>query len=123
LWLTTEQPSRDYAAFVHISPKDAAQGLLSFKRFVGGETGKMIQADHQLAIHGRPTSQWETDALVFVDFHAVIPADSPVGEYQVFAGLVPAQGGRRLKIKTSSWKQGASRVELATLMITSGGGA
>ncbi len=96
-WNAKQPVLEDYHVFIHLLDADG---------------NRVAQSDNQPALWTRPTSSW-TPGEPIEDRHALtVPADTPLGDYRLVAGLYLPESGERLLTKS-----GQPFVSLGTIRV------
>ena len=81
-WTVLERPDRDYSLFIHVTPTDSPAPI--------------TQVDMALGINSYPTRAWRIGDQQQDQVMLMLPADIPVGEYDVWLGLYYYMDNTRL---------------------------
>lgn len=101
-WEALSQMDEDYTVFVHL---------------VDGEGSPIAQSDSQPLSGFYPTSFWEVGELVGDEHHLRVDTATPVGEYELVAGMYLLGTGERLSVLNEDHQAVADFVSLGAAVV------
>jgi hypothetical protein len=102
-WQARETMDRDYTVFTHI---------------IDGEDYIWAQDDDQPLNGNYPTSFWDPGEMVQDQYEMTLPAEIPMGEYEIEVGVYLASTGERLPVLDDAGEMQDNRVLLETVRVT-----